>query len=313
MTALSRQFSTSGFADDLPVGTPPSQDARVFLSRKAKSELDLSKLGPMGISNSNPHSIDSGFSRTGDPLPDEIEPPSAMMNPGIDCDAFVALQELGTLVARKKGINTDQFVNGLMQLLEMVEHATEDSKVAEPGEDNDSDCNIKPTENDIGVDQTLTPKHRLRHFGSQPHLGSEPRRRRHFSFEPGDDEIEKLDGARRAPSTNSTDSDSTNQWSEPSTLQMQLSTDLAKPSKIPSPVQRFGFGSIRSQNALSGPQHDDRRTSTSSVLTAFRQNSTGSLRPALQSRSSSVAAIAAARAARSSGMVRSENDFPDER
>jgi hypothetical protein len=314
MAALSRQFSTIGFTGELPIGTPPLQDTGEFLSRKVKSELDLANLGVMGISTSVPHSIDSGFSRTGDPLPDELES-SATLDPGIDCDAFVALQELGSLVARRKGINTSQFINGLLQLLVMAENTAEDNKEPELGHDTNGDYNNESASDDVNIDETLTPKHRLRNFKSQPQLGSDQRRRRHFSFEPGDDKIRNLDDdtmpcrtIQRTSSTESTCSDLAHEEQESSTLQMQ-----PKPSKIPSPVQTPGLGSVRSKNSLPGLQHDHRRTSTSSVLTAFRQSSNASLHPLSKSKDNSVAAIAAARAARSSGMVRSENGSPRER
>ncbi|KAF2685529.1 hypothetical protein K458DRAFT_449307 [Lentithecium fluviatile CBS 122367] len=318
MAALSRQFSFTGSADDLRVGTPPSQNPEVFLSRKARSEFDLTSLAVKGVSNLNPQSVDSGFSRTGDPLPDEIEPPSTRIDPGVECDAFIALQELGTLVARKKGINTSEFLDGLMQLLAMVGHVAEGTKGTEPRGDNEDD-KIKPGEDHVKPDEMVTPKHLLRHFQSQPQLGSEQRRRRHFSFEPGDDEIRRLNGdiasyetTRRASSTDSDDSNSPQKRPEPTPLQLQLAADPPMPSKIPSPVQRPRLGSVRRDNSLTSQQHDDRRTSASSVLTAFRQNSNGSIRPISQTRNSSVAAIAAARAARSSGMMKSENSSPHE-
>ncbi|KAF1956770.1 hypothetical protein CC80DRAFT_504578 [Byssothecium circinans] len=132
------------------------------------------------------------------------------------------------------------------------------------------------TESDNEV--VVTPKRPIRHAQSQPLLGSAQKRRRHFSFEPGDDfafpkaQMETpLDLA---------------QPSQPSSVDSStLISDVPK-SKIPSPVQRPAFGSARRDGSMSSLQslsnrlnQDNRRESKSSVMTAFRENSRGSMRP----------------------------------
>jgi len=319
MAALSRQFPPTGSADDLHIGTPPNQDTRVFLSRKVKSELDLSSIGAMATSGSITQSPESEFSPNGDPLPDEIPHLPALLNPGIECDALIALQELGTLVARKKGINTNQFVDGLMQLLSMAERTVEDDKATDLSSHHGRVTITDLSEDDGEVDQMLIPKHGLRHSGSQPQLAPEQRRRRHFSFEPGDDDMKKLESVVALSSStqhnypkDATESDSSHQRPAPASLESQISNDFQKPSKIPSPIQRPALGSMRRESSLHSVQQDDCRTRASSVLTAHRQNSTGSIPQGSQSRNNSVGAKAAARAARSSGMVRPENEIPFE-
>jgi hypothetical protein len=323
MAALSLQFSNTGSVDDLHIGTPPDQDNGVFLSRKVKSELDLCSIGVMDTSNPITQSMESASSRNRNLSSEEIPPLPALLNPGIESNAMIALQELGTLVARKKGINTGRFIDGLMQLLSMAEHVMEDTEALKLGNHHSGDTNTEPSENDSAVYQMLTPKHRLRHSRSQPQLDIEQRRRRHFSFEPGDDEIKRLDSditsyetTQRISPEDVSECDSTDQLPAPTSLGRQLSSDLLKPSRIPSPMQRPALGSIRRKNSLPAVQHADRRTSTSSVLTVFRENANGSVPQGAQrsqTRNGSIAAIAAARAARSSGMIRPENEVPFER
>jgi hypothetical protein len=94
MTALSRQF-TRAASTDLRVGTPPDGSAKP-LSRKVQSELNLTKLARMNTAESiGNSSITSGFSGTGDALPDEISSsPSAQAEITMDCDAIVAIREV---------------------------------------------------------------------------------------------------------------------------------------------------------------------------------------------------------------------------
>jgi hypothetical protein len=71
-----------------------------------------------------------------------------------------------------------------------------------------------------------------------------------------------------------------------------LGADLGKPSKIPSPVQTLGRSrreaSASSIQSISVRPQDSRRGSRSSVVTVFRENSSGNIRPELQSRDSSM-------------------------
>ena len=323
MAALSRKFSRAGSADDLHIGTAPSQKTTMYLSRKVKSELDLSNIGKIATSSSVPPSTRSDMSQKSDSSPDDAGPSLVPVNPGLECDAVVALQALGTLVARKKGINTDHFVDGLMHLLMLSEHVVEDSKETEMSRKPEESHGIESSGvgDDGEGDQLSTPKLRLRSSRSQPQLEIEHKRRRHFSFEPGDDDIKKLEGNTTSSTTigpasskDVVESDSARQHDTVTSLERQMSSDLQKPSKIPSPLQHPGVGSIRRENSSPGVQHDDRRTSISSIRTAFRQNSGGSVPLTSRNESNRVAAIAAARAAKkSSGVARSENELPRSR
>lgn len=277
------------------------------LTRKVKSELDLAKLGEPAVSNS--HSLESEFSLKGDSLPDEMAPLPASLDPAIDCEALVALQELGILVARKKGINTDNFLNGLMQLFttQTNQNGGIDEERVQKGEDTAS---LEQSSDEYEAESlVLTPNRRLRQIRSQPLLGSEQRRRRHFSFEPGDDQLATLEeGLKSYELGEDTGTDSQTVQSvaaralaldlesdDSRTPPQSLHVDLQKPSKIPSPVSRPGYGSVRRGDSTSSLQTvyarqypEERRNSRSSVITAYRENSTGTLRPVPNSRSSSV-------------------------
>lgn len=252
--------------------------------------------------NLETRSVESGFSRTGDPLPDEIEPPAAPLDATIDCDAVVALRELGTLVARKRGINTARFLHGLTQLFVLNgDEGDGNINPADNSHSGESDARGHvPTENDVDVDPKRIPLGYLRHFCSQPALASEKRCRRHFSFEPGDDQLKELDvnlfpsGSNgRAFSADSTSKSA--QWvmgstPQPESLSTQvqsLSIELQKPSKVPNPVQRPRLGSIRQDSSVSslqtivGKQYPGHhRDSSSGSIFPSRENSTDSVRPA---------------------------------
>jgi hypothetical protein len=97
MTALSRQF-TGREGADLRVGTPPLHESKPMLSRKVQSELNLNILGRIDTAKSIAHSsVASGFlGGARDPLPDEMSSPmSALVEMTVDCDATIALREVG--------------------------------------------------------------------------------------------------------------------------------------------------------------------------------------------------------------------------
>src|SRR5688500_14183696 len=107
MTALSTQFVND--MDDLSVGTLPESIKNVTLSRKVQSELNLAAMQKTRPSWSFISSVASGFlGESGDPLPDEmtiLEHPG--MEPATECEALVALRVLGTLVARRRGLDVN--------------------------------------------------------------------------------------------------------------------------------------------------------------------------------------------------------------
>ncbi|KAF1970409.1 hypothetical protein BU23DRAFT_212293 [Bimuria novae-zelandiae CBS 107.79] len=299
MAFLSRHFDNAQTESNFTVGTPPSQDKKATLSRKVQSELDLVRLAKTGTNNSIPRSLESGFSGTGDPLPDEVERPPDMVETAVDLEAFVALQELGTLVARKKGIDTNAFLTGLMQLYSLPRKEDISAPPYEAPSEEASTCSLESAVESANTQET--PERTIRHAHSQPQLGSAQKRQRHFSFEPGDDQMAPLEEKLRiCEMDNSSDSSDSSEgdmaFGRPtvhSPRSMRLDEDTQKPTKIPSPVQRPGLESVRRKGSDSSVRtvrrttDNDRRDSSSSVLTAFRHSSSGSHRPVTQSRSSS--------------------------
>ena len=318
MIALSKQLANT--IVDLPVGNPPNEAEQMTLSRKVQSELNLSTMGRLNPSRSITNSVNSGFSGSiGDLLPDELTASTPTpLKSAVDCDAFVALRELGALVARRRGLKVDAFIESLMILFS---HASaEDSYPGYDQEQNSQPASLNTHPGGAGkpsIEKSLTPRRTLRKFQSQPQLSSDQRRRRHFSFEPGDDrlhQLEEISKPLKAQHGESDSSDSDSESSDP-TLESQLSkldppakilfADSQKPSKIPSPVQTLGRvrreNSTSSLQSISSRPKDDRRDSRSSILTAFREKSSGSLRLDSKSRSSSIHNLHAADSSLSPG------------
>ena len=260
----------------------------------------------MAILEERSHSLQSGFSVSGDPLPDEMtETTATNIEPGVECEAFVALKELAALVARRRGINTQAFTSKLLELYLSTEtlrdikegsHSTKEAVHIE--------CQTSEQEK---ADNGLTlQERRVQRLRSQPQMGD----RRHFSFEPGDDQLSELNDRLRSPdyvrpkspagsqSTRSSDEDGFHFMlpQDGSVTTPMLTADVAKPSKIPSPVQRPSLSHVRRETSTSSMQtassrylNDDRRDSRTSVLTAVRKGSSGSVpRPHFTSRSSSI-------------------------
>lgn len=301
MAALSRRFSSIGSTEELPIGTPPDGEPTITLTRKTQSELDLTKIANMLASNSQPLSVDSGFTISGDPLPDEIDTPVVpTVDPGVECEAFVALQELATLVARRRGINTDSFVSKLMSLYSSEADKADDENKSECSEQHVAKEDVSERVSASKGDDPLSSR-RLRRFRSEPQLTADKNRRRHFSFEPGDDQLGVLNEQLReyeanrpkspagsqSTSSSAPDDPETDRLSERALSRTQtLDAEGAKPSKIPSPLNRPRMGSTRRENSTSSLRtvssrykHDNRRESRSSVQTAFRRdNSNMSMR-----------------------------------
>lgn len=272
------------------------QEKKITLSRKVQSELNLLRLGDPAIISSVPRSVNSGFSDNGDPLPDEVDPLQVIVEPPIDIDAFVALKELGILVAQRCGMDVNQFVTGLMQLYSRDPVHREYEPFYGNFDDNKDYLDALNTPAQI----PSTPEHIVRQVRSQPLLGSAQRSRRHFSFEPGDDQLAALERALQSHNTegapNASEADpASGRQAFPSRSNASRSVGTQKPSKIPSPIHRPGLESVRRESSNSSARTvlqrsdmEEWRSSRSSVLTAFRQDSTGSSRPVSQSRSSSI-------------------------
>jgi hypothetical protein len=309
MTALSTQFINN--MDDLPVGTLPETIKNVTLSRKVQSELNLAAMQKTRPSWSFTSSVASGFwGESGDPLPDEMTIlEHTGMEPASECEALVALRVLGTLVARRRGLDANGFIHGLVVLLSQTRPA---ETLAGCIEEEDKRPSRQGIRSDAGIqqyfDQGLAALHTLRRFQSQPQLSTPQKHRRQFSFEPGADQLEVLSEELGAldGETNESDSDDSDtallmharrpaldtQSIKSTSSSQTLGADLGKPSKIPSPVQTSGRSrreaSVSSIQSISVMPQDSRRGSRSSVVTAFRGNSSDNIRPELQSRNNSM-------------------------
>lgn len=296
MAILSRQLESVQAPSNFAVGTPPSQDHNYTLSHKMQNELNFGHLESTGGNDSFPRSVEtneSGFSGKGDPLPDE-EGPQPTIGSAVDIESFMALQELGTLVARKKGLDPKRFLDGLMQLFSIpIDEPHCESNHKGSTEGSYASCSDHTT--DI-VETQSTPEHTSWEAHPPPQLGSVQKRQRHFSFEPGDDQIAAIEQQLKAHETDSSSSDESQKTVSPR-LTPTLTQDLQRrPSKIPSPAQRPLLSTkVRRESSASSTrvanrtfQGDNRRDSSSSVMTAIRHaSSSGSSRPAFQKRSSS--------------------------
>jgi hypothetical protein len=294
---------------EVRVGTPSSEDGKMTLSRKVQSELNLTKLGRTETSQSVADSATSGFSGgSGDPLPDEISTSSAMADTTVECEAFAALRELGALVARRRGVNVDVFLSGLIKLVSDARAHNFETDVVDAGPLQPKPVNADRNPKFSYADDNTTPTRGLRRFQSQPLLSSTHQHRRNFSFDPGQDQLQALQeeltpvAAKRSYGGISTsETSASGDTREPprsplrglkSSSQVSVSSqDSNKPSKIPSPA--LPYGRIRRENSASSLQsvftrlNDERSDSRTSNLTAFRENSTGNLRTVSSSRSSS--------------------------
>ncbi|KAL7774489.1 hypothetical protein CFE70_005401 [Pyrenophora teres f. teres 0-1] len=281
----------------------PELNKMTTLSRKVQSELNLASIRKSRPSITS--SIASCFSGgSGDPLPDEAGAPGQThMDPSIECDALVALRELGTLIARRRGLDATTFLYGLAMLLS---HARAEEAIVEPDYEKET-ClaqkeNVVPTKAQ-GEQVMTTATHSVRKYQSQPQLSSQQSHRRQFSFEPGADQLHALAEEARMCDFDRHGSDSDDSAApllvraarpalDSQSIMSNLSAEFSKPSKIPSPVQTVGRmrreGSGSSLQSIYSRPQESRRGSRSSVLTAFRENSSGNLRPALQVRTSSL-------------------------
>ena len=309
MAVLSKRFSNSS---ELLLGTPPDSKKTKTLSRKAQSELNLSTFGKIRPPPSVTDSIASAFSGgSGDALPDETSVASQPgMDPATECNALFALRELGTLVARRRGLQPESFNHGLMMLFSQARPA---EGVVVPGDEKKADAAIQDASvKSPSLEQSTTQARTVRKFQSQPQPNTQQKHHRQFSFEPGADQLQALTEEAPPRDVGSRDDESENsdapliihagrQTEDSASTSLtgscqNLSADFAKPSKIPSPVQSLGR-SRKESSASSLPsvyarsQDTSRRGSSSSVLTAFRENASGSVRPRAQSRNSSMQSL----------------------
>ncbi|KAJ4365747.1 hypothetical protein N0V83_008367 [Neocucurbitaria cava] len=307
MAALSEQFTRTSV--NLPVGNPHHEDRRMSLSRKDQSELNLTTMASMEVSHFNTHSIHSSFSESfGDSSSEDFTMPTpTLMESAIECDAFIALRELGMLVARRRGLKADCFIESLMMLFSNAAEADAHPEDAEDQvlQQTSMRYSLGDTEEPCHPEASTSRRNR-RKIQSQSQLSSNQRRHRHFSFEPGDDQVQGLEeefmlhkawdsgssDAETRTSTRLRNSTPHSHLSNSQSLPQVLLIDLQKPSKIPSPMQTLGRirreSSVSSLQSGSARPSDDRRNSRSSVATAFRASSNVSLRTISNSRSSSM-------------------------
>lgn len=303
MTALSRQLANPG-QSELPSRAPRAPTQESTLTRKVKSELNL-----LDLRCGNSSRIVSGtiMSEASSTAPDKVNSEADLfVKDVIECNAFVALKELGALVARRKGLEVSSFVTGLMSLI-VSEHVV--TKVIEPGvgEDNTHSPVVRKDANAPAGE--LTPRPLTRKIGSQSQQKSDRKSRRHFSFEPGDDQVREVKvGFQFYDSLSQTDS---TEFEPSSSVEFRvfaeglqpdgddsvppsssLGAENPKPSMIPSPVQTVGR--VRRENSMSSLQsvfvkniQDDRHNSRTSIQTAFRETPSANASMESKSRSSS--------------------------
>lgn len=298
MTALSRQLSNMGPVN-LVLGDSPHARQESALSRKVRSELNL--VDPYNAHTALMADILERLDTLQD-VPNETLPGSnSLAKDVLECDAIKALDMLGALIARWKGLNASTFVDGLAGLLNSEEIV--DAHIVPIVRNNETRnhtvrCYLKERTDD----DELKSQARF-------HQESDEKHQRHFSFEPGDDregsletDFESFASLSRTDSTDSgstpsmkshlLDEGSRGSGNSRTALLPLIGTETPKPSMIPSPVQTVGR--LRRENSVSSLQsvshrnnENDRHSSLTSVRTVFRSNSSLYVSNESKSRSSS--------------------------
>lgn len=340
MTALSKAFSNINIHDDLPFGTPPHKHYSHSLSHRVRSESSRSQ-GISSLQNGLAEDQSDGFSTfssTGDPLPDEVEDPNhVILDIRSEGDEYVAaLRQLARVVAYRHGAEIETVLHRLMSLVSGGEQLQRQASV--PGWMN---WGLEKTTGQSDKLEASGAVHNhkrgLKHFRSQPQLGSGHSRHRHFSFAPGDDaDISSQHQSTltyRPPPLKLRDYSSSSGAETPGTeasfgKPASLSNEARRPSKIPSPLHEPSMARMRRedsgssllttihlegaaqressssslQSVITAVHHDSRRTSRT---TSNRSSANSASQPAGQRlteqrnglRNSAVVALAAARAA----------------
>lgn len=252
MATLSK-YLVDTHADQPPVGLRDRNHSS-GLSRKVQSELDLKSI-VRGNEEWSFHADDVSDNLGGLSV-DKITGPRMSTDSKLECDSIIALRQLGGLIARRRGIEIDTFVDGLVALLSTVKKTqTCPRSSGEQGIQACSPALGKPdtsTGNPLG--QHSIQRHKLRRFQSQPQLGIGRQRRRHFSFDSFSGEV-------------------SSEWEESPSL--QHGRIAQKPSKIPSPVGTLGRTrreeSTSSLQTIFAKPADGRRDSDSSMRTGFKE------------------------------------------
>ncbi|KAH9880111.1 hypothetical protein J1614_002137 [Plenodomus biglobosus] len=291
-------------------GQPPIRSSNEHkssrLSRKVQSELDLKSMVRGDDGCQRPGRIMSG--NVGDLLLDKRTSLPISEISELELDSFIALRELGGLVARRRGIEVDTFVGGLLALLSTVQKTHPYTQSNEEKSKQTSPPALEKPESFTGDQDGRPSIHRrnLRRFQSQPQLRIDQKRRRHFSFDLGDDQLHEL-GALDSYTHSPTEDLSSDLEISPSlqrgnmtskwhtgvsrSSSQPLNAEIQRPSKIPSPVGTLGRTRREDftpslQTVFTRPV-DERRNSNSSIRTAFREQLRNSLRPISASAGSS--------------------------
>lgn len=290
MTALSQQLSNVGPLGLLVEPLPHAKEEST-LSRKLRSELSLADQCDARLAQSLPKFAALKQAETTHVTLKKADSKAThQLNDALECDALVALRELGAQVARRRGIDVSSFVSGLSNLLSFAE-STSGSSVGDTGPWSPrSDDYLKASTDDV----TLKPQpHKLM---TQIRQDEDQKSQRHFSFDPGDDQMRVLfadlksyDSLSHTEPTDYVSPSSSETFlalegtlregdNDSLSLFPSAGIDIMKQSMIPSPVQRVG--SIRRENSGSSPQsmfikniQDDRHNSRASIQTVFRNTS----------------------------------------
>ncbi|KAF1928825.1 uncharacterized protein M421DRAFT_91965 [Didymella exigua CBS 183.55] len=305
MTTLSRQFTGSG-TPKLPSGTV-HLTRESALSRKVKSELNLTDLRHTDPPHATFGAIDTGISSTTRNTEERSTLQEDLLaKESLERDAFNALKELGILVAHRRGLEVSHFVNGLMDLLSSA--GSDQSSIGVTAHDDRERSLV--TENGRNMPASdVTPRPPLRKPRSLSYPEHDQTRRRHFSFETGDDKMRELEADLKTYGallqTGSTESGFSSSSAfrlfddglesddnDTTGLLASASGELPKPTMIPSPVQTMGR--VRRENSMSSLQsvffnntQDERHNSRISIQTAFREGASANKSTKPKSRSSS--------------------------
>lgn len=295
MVDLSKRLSSKPH-EDVSIGTPPSERTGTTLARKVQSELNISELMGDEIVDTSSASVNSDFSTgdAGDLLPDEmLTVPCVDPLSSTERELLIALQELAVLIARRRDIDVEMFVEDIMALMQAPR-----KKVTKTSQ---SPRNLPAVNTSVGTESKNlddTPRATLRNFQPHPQIKF-PLQRRHFSFEPGEDDLRALREGMSAtkPAVSVTEFPAEHRpyslrdryrpvspTAVPSLPKQMPVLEFGKHSKIPSPVQPLGRvrsihreSSISSMHSTLTSPTDERRESRSSTFTALRNDSSGDL------------------------------------
>ena len=300
MAALSKQLTNTN--DRFSPNKLPGQNKTLTLSRQFQSELNLAGLRRIEELQTSTTPVDNGVATSiGYSLPNTLHAPAPGSQDSVaEGDNFLALQEIGAVVARRRGLKVSSFVEGLTMLLtrgDQVESCAEDTEAQESSQWRSTD--VAGTPETLGPREGLTLNQTARRLEAQPPSSPEQKRQRHFSFEPGDDILQAFDES--SPPYHASPHESGGEgfdasksarlsvprpkspWDGSPSPAGDVSVNSQRPSKIPSSLQTVGrvrremSGSSGQANMVGS--NNTRHSSRSSVLTAFRAKSSSSIPP----------------------------------